>query len=81
MIEHIAVGPRPTRYELRDKINSLIEAVNELIQREQRRNRASHKNIVKVGEGELAFCEDCKGGEIDLWEASCDERRILETGR
>lgn len=30
--------------------------------------------ITPVGEGELAWCERCKGGEVELYEATCDER-------
>lgn len=63
--------------ELKDKVNEMIDAVNDLVRREQARNRQTHKGVVKVGEGELAYCEDCHGGEVDLWEHSCDEFKAL----
>lgn len=32
-----------------------------------------HKNGIKVGEGELEWCEDCHGGEVELCEATCSQ--------
>ncbi len=40
-------------------------------------NRTTHKNVRLIGEGELAYCDDCHGGEVELWEASCEVRRTL----
>lgn len=34
-------------------------------------NRASHKAVTKVGDGELLWCEACKSGEGELWERPC----------
>lgn len=61
------------------KINELVDAVNEIIRQQRQRNRDSHKNIEKVGEGELLWCKDCNGGEIDLWDASCGQRQGKES--
>lgn len=63
--------------QLQEKVDELVDAHNELVRREQARNRQTHKGVVKVGEGELAYCEHCHGGEVDLWEHSCDEFKAL----
>lgn len=36
---------------------------------------ATHKNIERIGDGELAWCADCKGGEIELYEQTCEQRQ------
>lgn len=38
-------------------------------------NFSTHKRVVRIGEGQLAYCEDCCGGEIELYEQSCAERQ------
>lgn len=63
-----------------EKVNELMVAVNELLYREQTRNRQTrnrqtHTNVEKVGEDELLYCNDCHGGEVELWEATCSARQ------
>jgi hypothetical protein len=57
-----------------NKVVELIDAINEIERREQQRNYQTHQNIIKVGDGELAYCTDCHGGEVELWEATCSSR-------
>lgn len=60
--------------ELQEKLNEVVEAVNEINRREQTRNRATHKNVVKLGDAEIIHCNDCDGEGVQLCEATCGQR-------
>lgn len=61
------------------KLDEVILVVNEITWRERARNRQTHINVEKVGDGELLYCKDCHGGEVELWDATCRARQGLDT--
>lgn len=72
--------------QLHAKMNEIVDATNLMMRAYRATNFASHEpNIELVGEGELAYCNRCKGGEVELWDENCTERvkrvnRELERG-
>lgn len=60
---------------LMEKVNEVVDATNMMMRAYRATNFASHEpNIELVGEGELAYCNRCKGGEVELWDENCTER-------
>jgi hypothetical protein len=68
----LLAGPR---YE--DAKAELFSEIEEELTAKRKSNRDSHVDVEIIGEGELAYCRACMGGEAELWEQSCLVRQSM----